>query len=146
MKTGKQIKVNDHKNYSVIYGCVDDKNPKSIYVNISTWAEPLSEYEENYGKIIKTLDKKIRQKIYNYLSENNITPFLKDKTIVDLDLRESGVRFGKRSFMCCELTLFQNGEMSINSDMIKNSLNNVSSLIIKEIFDVDSNFKFEKKK
>ena len=48
--------------------------------------------------------------------------------------------------MCCELTLFQNGEMSINSDMIKNSLNNVSSLIIKEIFDVDSNFKFVKKK
>ena len=44
MKSGKQIKVNDNKNYSIIYGCVDNKNPKSIYINISAWAEPLSDY------------------------------------------------------------------------------------------------------
>jgi phenylpyruvate tautomerase PptA (4-oxalocrotonate tautomerase family) len=71
MKSGKQIKVNDNKNYSIIYGCVDNKNPKSIYINISAWAEPLSDYEGDYNKIIKNINKKIRQTVYNYLSKNN---------------------------------------------------------------------------
>jgi hypothetical protein len=147
MKSGKQIKVNDNKNYSIIYGCVDNKNPKSIYINISAWAEPLSDYEGDYNKIIKNINKKIRQTVYNFLSKNNTNvPFLKDKTIVDLDLRESGIKFGKRSFMCCEITLFQNEEISINEEPVKKALNLVSTMVIQEIFDKDLDFKFNKKK
>ena len=147
MKTGKQFKINDHKNYNVTYGCVDNKNPKSIYINISSWAEPLSDYEIDYNKIVKSLDKKIRQTVYNFLSGNNSsTSFLKDKTIVDLDLRESGIKFGKRSFMCCEVTLFQREEMSINSESTKRALNLVSSMIINEILDKNLEFNFNKKK
>ncbi len=147
MKTGKQFKINDHKNYNVIYGCVDNKNPKSIYINISSWAEPLSDFEDDYNKIVKNLDKKIRQTIYNFLSQNNnSTSFLKDKTIVDLDLRESGIKFGKRSFMCCEITLFQKEETSINSESTKRALNLVSTMIIEEILDKNLDFKFNKKK
>lgn len=146
MKTGKQFKINDHKNYNITYGCVDNKNPKSIYINISSWAEPLSDYEDDYNKIIKNIDKKIRQTIYNFLSENNTTHFLKDKTIVDLDLRESGVKFGKRSFMCCEITLFQKEELSINSDLTKRALNLVSSMVINEILEKNLDFNFNKKK
>lgn len=146
MKTGKQFKINDHNNYNITYGCVDNKNPKSIYINISSWAEPLSDYEDDYNKIIKNIDKKIRQTIYNFLSENKTTHFLKDKTIVDLDLRESGIKFGKRSFMCCEVTLFQKEETSINSESTKRALNLVSTMIIEEILDKNLDFKFNKKK
>lgn len=146
MKSGKQIKIENNKDYNITYGCVDNKNPKSVYINITAWAEPLSNEEENYNKIIKSIDKKVRQNVYNFLSQNNTTSFIKDKTIVDLDLRESGIKYGKRSFMSCEITLFQENEVSINSDSMKKDLNIISSLVIDETFEKDKDFKYHKKK
>jgi len=146
MKSGKQIKMENYKNYNITYGCVDNKNPKSVFINITAWVEPLSEEEEDYNKIIKSLNKKIRQSVYNFLSTNNTTSFVKDKTIVDLDLRESGIKFGKRSFMSCEVTLFQNEDNSINSDIVKKGLNLISNLVIDEIFENDEDFKYHKRK
>jgi hypothetical protein len=146
MKSGKQIKMETYKNYNITYGCVDNKNPKSVFINITAWVEPLSEKEEDYNKIIKSINKKIRQSVYNFLSINTNTSFVKDKTIVDLDLRESGIKFGKRSFMSCELTLFQNEDNSINSDIVKKGLNLISNLVIDEIFENDEDFKYHKRK
>lgn len=146
MKSGKQIKMENYKNYNITYGCVDNKNPKSVFINITAWVEPLSEEEEDYNKIIKSLNKKIRQSVYNFLSTNNTTSFVKDKTIVDLDLRESGIKFGKKSFMSCEVTLFQNEDNSINSDIVKKGLNLISNLVIDEIFENDEDFKYHKRK
>lgn len=146
MKSGKQIKMENNKDYNITYGCVDNKNPKSVFINITAWVEPLSEDEENYNKIIKALNKKIRQTIYNCLSTNNTTSFIRDKTIVDLDLRESGIKFGKRSFMSCEITLFQNEDNGINSDIVKKGLNLISNLVIDETFEKDKDFKYYKRK
>ena len=146
MKSGKQIRMETNKNYNITYGCVDNKNPKSVFINITAWVEPLSEDEENYNKIIKSLNKQIRQTIYNFLSDNNTTSFIKDKTIVDLDLRESGIKFGKRSFMSCEITLFQNEDNSINSDIVKKGLNLISNLVIDETFEKDKDFPYHKRK
>jgi hypothetical protein len=146
MKSGKQIKIETNKDYNITYGCVDNKNPKSVYINITAWAEPLSNEEENYNKIIKSIDKRVRQNVYNFLSQNNTTSFIKDKTIIDLDLRESGIKFGKRSFISCEITLFQENEISINSDTMKKDLNTISSLVINETFEKDKDFKYHKKK
>lgn len=146
MKSGKQIKMETYKNYNITYGCVDNKNPKSVFINITAWVEPLSEKEEDYSKIIKSINKKIRQSVYNFLSTNTSTSFVKDKTIVDLDLRESGIKFGKRSFMSCELTLFQNEDNSINSEIVKKGLNLISNLVIDEIFENDEDFKYHKRK
>lgn len=146
MKSGKQIRMETNKNYNITYGCVDNKKPKSVFINITAWVEPLSENEENYNKIIKSLNKQIRQTIYNFLSDNNTTSFIKDKTIVDLDLRESGIKFGKRSFMSCEITLFQNEDNSINSDIVKKGLNLISNIVIDEIFENDEDFKYHNRK
>ncbi len=146
MKSGKQIKMETYKNYNITYGCVDNKNPKSVFINITAWVEPLSEEEEDYSKIIKSINKKIRQSVYNFLSKNHTTSFIKDKTIVDLDLRESGIKFGKRSFMSCEVTLFQNEDNNINSDVVKKGLNLISNLVIDEIFENDEDFKYHKRK
>jgi hypothetical protein len=146
MKSGKQIKMETYKNYNITYGCVDNKNPKSVFINITAWVEPLSEKEEDYSKIIKSINKEIRQSVYNFLSTNTSTSFVKDKTIVDLDLRESGIKFGKRSFMSCELTLFQNEDNSINSEIVKKGLNIISNLVIDEIFENDEDFKYHKRK
>jgi len=146
MKSGKQIKMENQKNYNITYGCVDNKNPKSVFINITAWVEPLSEDEEDYNKIIKSLNKKIRQSVYNFLSNNNTTSFIKEKTIVDLDLRESGIKFGKRSFMSCEINLFQNEDNSVNSEVVKIGLNLISNFVINEIFESDKDFKYHKKK
>lgn len=145
MKTGKQIKVDTMKNHNITYGCVDNKNPKSVFINITSWLEPLCEDIDDYDSVIKVMDKKIRQTVYNYLSTNN-TIFIKDKSIIDLDLRESGIKIGKKSFMSCEITLFQNGELPLNSELMKSNLNNISHFVIEKILNEDDTFRYHKKK
>jgi hypothetical protein len=108
MKTGKEIKSNRFKNYNVVFGSVNNKKPKAIYINISAWVDPIDEKGVNYNQIIRTLNKKLKQNLFNYFISENNDVFDKDRTIVDLDIRESGIRYGKRSFMNCEITLFLN--------------------------------------
>ena len=95
MKRGKEITLNINSNYKIKLGTVDNKNPKSIYINLSAWGEPNDDEEDiNYDTIIKKLRKNIKQNInYNINSDN----FYKDKYIVDLDMRSSGIRNKKRS-------------------------------------------------
>lgn len=146
MKTGKELKLNKFKNYNVVFGSVNNKNPKAIYINISAWAEPLSEEETNYSRVIKEIHKKIKQVIYNYFYSNPNNDFIKENTIVDLDIRESGIRYGKRSFMSCEITLYLHTEIPANSEQMKNNLDNITPIIIKSVFDNDKTFKFHRKK
>ena len=115
MKKGKELKVNTFKNYNVYYGSVNNKEPKALYINISAWAEPEEDDNINYSRVVRDLDKKIRQSIYQELEENHKI-FLKERTIVDFDIRESGIKYGKRSFTNCEITLFMRYELPINSD------------------------------
>jgi hypothetical protein len=147
MKTGKQFKNEEHNNYNVVYGCVDNKNPKSVYINISAWANPTKQDDEiSYTRVIKDINKKIKQDLFNYLNLNETSGFIKNNTIVDLDIRESGIKYGKRSFMSCEITLFQTEEISIVSEKIKTSLNDVITMLINKVFENDENFEYNKKK
>jgi len=146
MKTGKELKMNKFKNYNVVFGSVNNKNPKAIYINISAWAEPLNREDVNYNRVIKDLHKKIKQVIYNHLYNKSETDFVKENTIVDLDIRESGIRFGKRSFMSCEITLYLHNEIPANSERMKMNLDDLTPVIIKTVFDDDKNFKFHRKK
>jgi hypothetical protein len=71
---------------------------------------------------------------------------MKDRTIVDLDIRESGIRYGKRSFMSCEVTLFLNSEMSITSEYMISKLESITNLIVKTNFENNKIFNFYNKK
>lgn len=146
MKKGKEIKLNRFKNYNVLFGSVNNKSSKAMYINISTWAEPKFDDELNYNRIIKDIDKKIRQKLYNYLSADITTPFLNDKVIVDFDIRESGVKYGKRSFANLEITLFQKYESPINSEHLLPNIEFIIDIIIGEILEKEKHFKFYKRK
>lgn len=146
MKTGKEIKFNKFKDYKIIFGSVNNKNPKAIYINISTWAEPLNEDGVNYNREIKNITKKLKQTLFSYFSTNDNVDFEKDKTIVDLDIRESGIRFGKRSFMNCDLTLFLRTEIPVNSERMKYNLDKLTPIIIEKVFQKDDTFKFHRKK
>ena len=53
MKTGKEIKTNNFKDFNVVFGSVDNKNAKAVYINISAWAEPKSNDDINYTRSIQ---------------------------------------------------------------------------------------------
>jgi hypothetical protein len=76
------------------------------------------------------------------LIQANTPEFDLDKTIVDLDIRESGIRFGKRSFINCEVTLFLDTNMSVTSDKMKMMLDGLTNEIILSNFETNKNFKF----
>lgn len=146
MKTGKEIKNNNFKNYNVTFGSVNNKNPKAIYINISSWAEPLNEDETNYNLTIRSINKKIKQSLFNLFDSKDDCLFDKHRTIVDLDIRESGIRYGKRSFMSCEVTLYLFNEYSITSPYMKDKLDEITDYLLKSVFENNKNFKFNKKK
>jgi len=143
MKTGKEIKSTIFKDFNVIFGSVNNKNPKSVYLNISSWAEPKDDCDENYNRAIRNLNKKVKQVLFAYSSNLELN---KEMTIVDLDLRESGIRKGKRSFMSCETTLYLNVMKPVNSEEMKESLNKLAEVLIDEVFKKCDTFDFYKRK
>jgi len=146
MKTGKEIKNNNFKNYNVVFGSVNNKNPKAVYINISAWAEPLEEEGVNYTRSIKDINKKIKNVLFSHFYSESDSDFVRNDTIVDLDIRESGIRYGKRSFMNCEITLFLHTELPVNSDKMSYNLDRITPMVIKSVFDENKTFKFHKKK
>jgi len=148
MKTGKEIKIDNFDNYNVVFGSVNNKHPKAVYINMSAWADPIHETDcaINYNKVIKDTNKKLKQLLYNTFSLDKLTEFIKDRTILDLDIRESGIKYGKRSFISCEITLFIDSEIPVTSDIMKEKLNTITSVVIDNVFDDNEFFKFYRKK
>lgn len=145
-KRGKELKMDLSPNYNVVCGTVDNKNAKAIYINISAWGEPTQEDELNYNRIISNLSKCVKQSTYNYLRSNYADRFYADRSIIDLDMRESGVRYGKRSFMNCEITVYQkDSDEMINEGETPTILSDIVESAI-ECLDDFEYFEFHKKK
>lgn len=143
MKKGKEIELDLDNKYSIHSGAIDNKNAKTIYLNISSWGKPQHELELNYEKIIRGLRKNICSHLYKTLPENN---FKIENTIVDLDMRSSGVNYNKKSFMSCEITLFQKVCNPINSEITMNYVKDISTSLISDVLDKNEYFEFSKKK
>ena len=142
MGRGKEILLKENDKYLIKYGTIDSKEPTSVFLTISSWVRP-KDNELNYDRIISKLRKKIKQKIYNN-QENNI--FNPNRTIVDLDLRSSGISTNKKSFMFCEITLFQRKNLPIKSEPIVKYFEKISDYLMTDVFDSDSIFEFSKTK
>ena len=129
MKRGKEITLDVSSNYKVKLGTVDNKNSKSIYISLSAWGELLPTNDIiNYDGVISKLRKQIK---HNINSTINTEDFHKNKYIVDLDMRSSGISNQKRSFMSCEITLYQKNNISINMPFLFSSfLFNTSVIMI----------------
>lgn len=145
MKIAKEMKLAKHKNYNISFGTVSNKKPKSIFLNFTAWVEPINKDENiDYSRVIKKLHKTLKQNTFNFLNENNT--IFSNNTIIDLDIRESGVRFGKRSFMCCEMTFFLLKETEFDSNKVINEIDKLTPIFINKILEKDKNFIFHKKK
>jgi hypothetical protein len=145
MKRGKEISLSLPYEYNVVSGTVDNRQPKSIYIQISAWGKPKEDKDGNYESIIKQKSKRVKQKLYEILKKDE--RFHKDKCIVDFNMASSGISFNKRSFMSVEMTLFQKEPLiQVNSKELFPSLTNISSKIISDVFETDKDFKFYRRK
>jgi len=145
MKKGKIVLLHEDEKFSVKIGTVDNKSPKALYMTISSWISPIKMLDEgyDYDRVISNMRKAIKQNIYDNI-DNDI--FYSDKTIVDLDLRSSGIVMDKKSYMNCEITLFQKLSESIKSPLINKSFSVLSNNILSSVMYDNKYFTFFRKK
>lgn len=143
VKKGKQMKLEMFDNYSVNLGTVDNKNPKALYVTISAWGKPINLDDDNYTVAIKKLNKDIKKKVYEVLPKNL---FDGNRTIVDFEIKESGISNERRSYMNCEITLYKLNNFKIQSNLINDAVKSVTAKVITEVFDLNPYFTFHKTK
>ena len=143
-KRGKEITLDVDSSYKVRLGTVDNKNPKSIYISLCAWGEPTKETENiNYNSVISNLRKQIKHNINSTIDVND---FHTDKYIVDLDMRSSGISDGKRSFMACEITLFQKNNISVTKPKMINTATDIVKNVIGSCLEKQEHFTFYKTK
>jgi hypothetical protein len=127
MKKGKTSRINSFESLKVNFGTVDSKNLKSIYINIQSWVNPKIS-SDNWNRIVCNLSRQIKHSVFNNLDRS----LFEDKTIVDLDLRTSGIVYGKKSFLNLEINLFT----------IKDSIKKIVQKINNENFNSNPYFEF----
>ena len=142
-KQGREVITNISKSFRTSYGTVDSSTLKSLYLNLTTWVEPIEDIE-NWNRPIKKFKYRIDNLIHKELKYTDF----KDKAIVDLDLRASGMKKGKRSFMKCEVTMFLNNKnkYNIKSRILAESIDDITRKIINGPLLTSNTFKFYKKK
>ena len=141
MKKGKSVKLNLYNPIKSVYGTVDSKNLKSLYINIQSWVTPKFEHD-NWNRVVCNLSRDIKHSVYNSIN----TELFKEQSIVDLDLRTSGISHGKKSFLNLEVNLYTNQEMDFKSAEIKNSVKQIIKNIFKENVIQNKYFEFSPSK
>ena len=81
MKTGKTIPITVHPKFKAHIGTVDSKSLKSIYIQFSSWAKPIKEYD-CWHCVVKNFRKLLKTRLTNLIDKTKF----KDNIIVDLDL------------------------------------------------------------
>lgn len=137
MKKGKSVKLNLYNPIKSVYGTVDSKNLKSVYINIQSWVTPKDEYD-NWNRVVSNLSREIKHSVYNSINTN----LFQNKSIVDLDLRTSGISHGKKSFFNLEINLYTTNELDFKSIEIKDSVKNIVQSIYNNNITTNKYFEF----
>ena len=137
MKKGKSVKLNLYNPIKSVYGTVDSKNLKSVYINIQSWVTPKDEYD-NWNRVVSNLSREIKHSVYNSINTN----LFQNKSIVDLDLRTSGISHGKKSFFNLEINLYTTNELDFKSIEIKDSVKNIVQSIYNNNITTNKYFDF----
>jgi len=124
-----------------MYGTVDSKNLKSIFINIQSWVTPKQEME-NWNRIVSNLSRQIKHSVY----DSNKSEIFLSKTIIDLDLRVSGISAGKKSFFNLEVNLFASEELDFKSENMKKEIKTIIKSIYQNNIEKNKYFDFSKSK
>ena len=141
MKKGKSVKLNLYNPIKSVYGTVDSKNLKSVYINIQSWVTPKKEYD-NWNRIVSNLGREIKHSVFESIN----TKLFQEKSIVDLDLRTSGISHGKKSFFNLEINLYTNSELDFKSTEIKDSVKGSVKSIFRNNIQLNKYFEFSTSK
>jgi len=141
MKKGKSVKLNLFNPIKSMYGTVDSKNLKSIFINIQSWVTPKQEME-NWNRIVSNLSRQIKHSVY----DSNKSEIFLSKTIIDLDLRVSGISAGKKSFFNLEVNLFASEELDFKSENMKKEIKTIIKSIYQNNIEKNKYFDFSKSK
>lgn len=138
---GKELKLKSEQNYKTYLGTINTQEPRCVYFNIKSWATPKDKVERDYNKIVKTLNKRIKQQLFTILPESNFHPKI---SLVDTDLRDSGIRFGKKSYFNCEVTLYQKDVKDLRE--LPQDVEKITHKIIQDTLEPFEYLKFTNKK
>jgi len=141
MKKGKSVKLNLFNPIKSVYGTVDSKNLKSVYINIQSWVTPKENYD-NWNRVVSNLGREIKHSVFESINQD----LFKENTIVDLDLRTSGISKGKKSFFNLEINLYTLSEMDFKSNEIKDSVKTIVKSIYKNNVIQNKYFEFSNSK
>ena len=120
MKKGKNVKMNLSNSFKSSYGTVDSKNLKSLYINIQSWVSPKQDLE-NWNRVVGNLSRELKHTVLDSINTN----LFSKNSIVDLDLRTSGIFSGKKSFFNLEINLYLDKELDFKSNEIKDSVKRI---------------------
>jgi hypothetical protein len=137
MKKGKSVKMNVSNTFKSVYGTVDSKNLKSLYINIQSWVAPKIELE-NWNRVVGNLGRELKHTVFESINTNVFTK----NSIVDLDLRTSGISSGKKSFFNLEINLYLDKELDFKSSEIKDSIKYIVKNIQKTNINNNNYFDF----
>lgn len=137
MKKGKTARIIGFNDSKVSYGTVDSKKFKSVYLNLQSWVSPKDNYEK-WERIVGNFSRSIKHTVLETADKD----FFKDTNIIDLDLRTSGIIYGKKSFMNLEITLFLNQEVDFKDNNLKEKLKKIAKSIYVENFKNNEYFDF----
>lgn len=140
MKTGKYIPLGTYNEVKIGYGTVDFKNLKTIYLKLNSWVQPENETDD-FDQTIHKSRRKVKEIIFNQRS-----PFFKQQSIVDLDIRTKGIKLEKRSFMNLEITLYVDKQFDVKSKEIKNYIKDLLYSIVEDGLSDKKLFNFFKSK
>jgi hypothetical protein len=140
-KKGKVKSIKKFNNFKINVGTVDKTEPKTRYFEIISWVTPINDKTGNYQFEIKNLSKRIKNKLYSKIDKGTFTDYM-----VDLDLRSSGVKYGKYSYMSCEVTLFNNSGNLSDKYMFDDDIVNIVEEVINDVFNKCKLFKYNKSK
>jgi hypothetical protein len=127
MKKGKSVKLNLYSPIKSVYGTVDSKNLKSLYINIQSWVSPKFDYD-NWNRVVCNLSREIKHSVFNSIDAE----LFKEQSIVDLDLRTSGISHGKKSFFNLEVNLYTTKEFDFKSPELKESVKKIIRNIVRD--------------
>jgi hypothetical protein len=137
MKKGKSVKLQLFNPIKSVYGTVDSKNLKSVYINIQSWVTPKKELD-NWNRVVSNLGREIKHSVFESINTN----LFQERSIVDLDLRTSGISHGKKSFFNLEINLYTTSEMDFKSLEIKDSIKKIVKSVFKNNINQNKYFDF----
>lgn len=120
MKRGKTSKLDLFKDAKCYYGSVDTLELKSIFLVLQTWVVPKME-KENWNLTVGSISREIKHKIFELLNRK----LFKDNFIVDLDLRTSGIKIKKSSFLNLEITFYTKTNIDFKSELLTNEFEKI---------------------